>query len=259
MYSAHWDGWVRWCADHSVPPHNPSSCHLANYLAFLSCDKGLSASLVKVNRSAICTSICQMGRPTFSGDPLLWNLVRGADLVEAKSPLPDPILGPIPGPLGSSPSSLHEPLKQSCLKHLTFKTTFLVFLASGKRFSMVHALSGLPSDMAFEPDGSMSLHFLPHFLAKSQLPGSPSPVISVRSLSSVLAPDDEGHLLCPVRALRAYRKRMESFRSKRRSLLLSWNKNYRYDIRRSTVSRRLREICLCKAQVRIVCLLPKAS
>ena len=96
--------------------------------------------------------------------------------------------------------------------------------------------------MVFEPDGSMSLWFLPDFLARNQLPGSPSPVISIKSLSSILAPDDEDRLLCPVRALRAYRKRMESFRSKQRRLLLSWNENYKDDIRRSAISRWLREV-----------------
>ena len=105
----------------------------------------------------------------------------------------------------------------------------------------MHALSGLPNDVAFEPDASMLLCFLPHFLAKSQLPGSPSPVISIRSLSSILAPDDEDRLLCPMRALRAYRKRTESLCAKRCRLLLSWNENYRYDVRRSTVSLWLRE------------------
>ena len=125
----------------------------------------------------------------------------------------------------------------------------------------MHALSGLPSDVAFEPDGSMSLRFLPDFLAKNQLPGSPSPIISIKSLTSILAPDDEDRSLCPVRALRAYRKRTESFRSKRRRLLLSWNENYKDDIRRSTISRWLREdfSCLREAQVGISCLFPKAS
>ena len=96
--------------------------------------------------------------------------------------------------------------------------------------------------MAFEPDGSMSLRFLPDFLAKNQLPGSPSPVISIKSLTSILAPDDEDRLLCPVRALRAYRKRTESFRSKQRRLLLSWNETYKDDIRRSTISQWLQEV-----------------
>ena len=90
----------------------------------------------------------------------------------------------------------------------------------------MHALSGLPSDMTFEPDGSMSLHFLPDFLAENQLPGFPSPVIPIKSLSSISAPDDEDHLLCPVRALRANGKCTESFYSKEHRLLLSWNENY---------------------------------
>ena len=241
VYSAHWDGWVRWCSDHSVPPHNPSSCDLANFLAFLSCVKGLSASSIKVHWSAVCTTIRQMGGPTFSDDPLLRDLVRGAALAEAKSPrrIPSWDLFLVLSALRLPP---YEPLKQSSLKHLTLKTAFLVSLASGRRCSEVHALSGLPGDVAFEPDGSMSLRFLPDFLAKNQLPGSPSPVISIRSLSSILAPDDEDLFLCPVRALRAYRKRTKSFRSKQRRLLLSWNENYKDDIRRSTISRWLREV-----------------
>ena len=241
IYSAHWDGWVKWCTDHSVPPQSPSSCHLANFLAFLSCEKGLSASSVKVHRSAVCTTICQMGGPSFSDDPLLRDLVRGAALAEAKSPRRTPSwdLFLVLSALRLPP---YEPLKQSSLKHLTLKTTFLVSLASGRRCSEVHALSGLPSDVAFEPDGSMSLWFLPDFLAKNQLPGSPSPIISIKSLTSILVPDDEDRSLCPVRALRAYRKRTESFRSKRRRLLLSWNENYKDDIRRSTISRWLRQV-----------------
>ena len=240
VYSVHWDGWVRWCADHSVPPHNPSSCDLANFLAFLSCVKGLSASSVKVHRSAVCTTIRQMGGPTVSDDPLQ-DLVRGAALAETKSPrrIPSWDLFLVLSALYLPP---YEPLKRSSLKHLTLETAFLVSLASGRRCSEVHALSGLPSDVAFEPDGSMSLQFLPDFLAKIQLPGSPSPVISMKSLSSVLAPDDDDRLLCPVRALRAYRKRTESFRSKQHRLLLSWNENYKDDIRQSTISRWLREV-----------------
>ena len=241
VYSAHWDGWVRWCSDHSVPPHNLSSCDLANFLAFLSCVKGLSASSIKVHRSAVCTTIRQMGGPTFSDDPFLRDHVRGAALAEAKSPrrIPSWDLFLVLSALRLPP---YEPLKQSSLKHLTLKTAFLVSLASGRRCSEVHALSGLPGDVAFEPDGSMSLRFLPDFLAKNQLPGSPSPVISIRSLSSILAPDDKDLFLCPVRALRAYRKRTKSFRSKQRRLLLSWNENYKDDIRRSTISRWLREV-----------------
>ena len=259
VYSMHWDGWVRWCADHSIPPHNPSSCHLANFLTLLPCDKGLSASSFKMHWSAVCTSIRQMARPTFSGDPFLQNLVRGADLAETKSSHWTPSWGLL---LVLSALRPYKPLKRSSLKHLTLRTAFLVFLASGSRCSEMHVLRGLPNDAAFEPDASMSLCFLPHFLAKSQLPGSSSRVISVRSLCSILATDDEDCLLSPIRALRAYRKRTEALCSKWRRLLLSWNKNYRYDIRRSTVSRWLREVttaAYARPRSDLFCLLPKAS
>ena len=169
VYSAHWDGWVRLCADHSVPPHNPSSCHLANFLAFLSWDKGLSASSVKMHRSTVCTSIRQMGGPTFSGDPLLRNLVRCAGLAEAKSPRQTPSWGLF---LVLSALCPYKPLKQSSLKHLTLMTAFLVFLASSRRCNEVHVLSGLPSDVTFEPDASMSLHFLPHSWPKTSFQAS---------------------------------------------------------------------------------------
>ena len=143
VYSAHWDGWVRWCSDRSVPPHNPSSCDLANFLAFLSCVKSLSASSVKVHRSAVCTTIRQMGGPTFSGDPFLRDLVRGAAMAEAKSPRRTPSwdLFLFLSALRLPP---YELLKQSSLKHLTLKTTFLVCLASGRRCSEVHALKWAP-------------------------------------------------------------------------------------------------------------------
>ena len=202
-----------------------------------------------------------MGSPSFSDDPLLQDLVWGAALAEAKSPRRTPSwdLFLVLSALRLPP---YEPLKQSSLKHLTLKTTFLVSLTSGRRCNEVLALSGLPSDVAFEPDGSMSLRFLPDFLAKNQLPGSPSPIISIKSLASILAPDDEERLLCPVRALRAYRKRTESFCSKQRRLLLSWNKNYKDDIRRSTISRWLREVILAayaRPRLELTVFSPKAS
>ena len=87
VYSAHWDGWVRWCVDHSVPPYNPSSCDFANFLAFLSCDKGLSAFSVKVHRSAVCTTIRQMGGPTFSDDSNLILTVAHTKTFPSSQPL----------------------------------------------------------------------------------------------------------------------------------------------------------------------------
>ena len=97
-----------------------------------------------------------------------------------------------------------EPLLQCNFKNLSWKTVFLVSLASGRRCSEVHGLSGLPQDISWELDGSVSLRFLPEFLAKNQTPGDPSPSVSIQSLSSILHRGDPDRALCPVRALRRY-------------------------------------------------------
>ena len=120
---------------------------------------------------------------------------------------------------------------------------FLVTLASGRRASEVHGLSGLASDVALEPDGSMSLHFLPNFLAKNQSPGEVSPIIFIKPLTSILGPDDEDRLLCPVRGLQHYRRRSSLFRSvTQRGLFISLNPDYNKDISKVTLARWLARV-----------------
>eukprot|EP00745_Piridium_sociabile_P014347 TRINITY_DN2118_c0_g1_i2.p1 TRINITY_DN2118_c0_g1~~TRINITY_DN2118_c0_g1_i2.p1 ORF type:complete len:1001 (-),score=88.55 TRINITY_DN2118_c0_g1_i2:57-3059(-) len=237
VYSSHWNSWLRWCDSHSVQWDDPSSLELANFLAHLSSEKNLSASSVRGHRAAVCTTIRQLGGRSFSDDPLLRDVVRGISLNEARSPRRTPAwdLFLVLSVLRDPP---FEPIRDCSLKHLTLKTAFLLSLASGRRCSEVHNFSGLSKDLALEPDGSMSIRFLPGFLAKNQSSDSPSPTISIKPLDSgYLCPDDRDRFLCPVRCLRRYLKRTRSFRSTRRRLLLSWNENYTEDIRRSTISR----------------------
>ena len=59
----------------------------------------------------------------------------------------------------------YEPLADIPLNHLSLKTGLLVMLASARRSNAVHGLSGLPNDVAQAPDVSLTLSFLPVFLA----------------------------------------------------------------------------------------------
>ena len=84
-----------------------------------------------------------MGLPSFSDDAILGAVVRGRDLS-----CPRPVRR-IPAwdlflVLASLRGPPYEPLREVPLKFLTLKTAFLVPLASGRRSSEVHALSGLP-------------------------------------------------------------------------------------------------------------------
>ena len=213
VYASQWSRWAAWCQLNQVQAARPSAIQLANYLASLSSVYKLSASSVRVHRAAICTTIRQAGGPDFSGDPLLRDIARGISLVEARSPRRVPAwdLFLVLQALRREP---YEPLSSNAFRFLTLKTVFLVTLASGRRGSEVHGLSGLASDVAFEPDGSMSLRFLPDFLAKNQSSGERSPVIFIKPLSSILCSDDEDRMLCPVRALRHYRRRSKPFWSR---------------------------------------------
>ena len=73
-----------------------------------------------------------------------------------------------------------EPIKEASLKHLTFKTVFLLALGSGKRRSVIHAWQN--RNIRHQSDWSkVSLYPSPSFLSKNQLakegPDSVAPVV----------------------------------------------------------------------------------
>ena len=76
---------------------------------------------------------------------------------------------------------------------------------------------------------------------ENQIPGTPSPVITLSALTAFLGRDDEDRLLCPVRALRLYLKRIRPLRkSAQRRLFISFNPEFSSDITLQTLSRWLK-------------------
>ena len=98
-----------------------------------------------------------------------------------------------------------EPLKETSLKHLTFKTVLLLALGSDKSKSEIHAW--LHKNIKHQSDWSkVSLYPSPSLLSKNQLakegPDSVDPVVSP-ALAPTLDKSLEGDMsLCPVRTLR---------------------------------------------------------
>ena len=151
-----------------------------------------------------------------------------------------------------------EPLKEASLKHLTFKTVFLLALGSGKhRRSMLgyirtsdtsqtglRCLCTLPwlhKNIRHRSDWSkVSLYPSPGFLSKNQLaketPDSVAPVVI-----SALAPTLDKSLkddrsLCPVRALRCYLDRTSDLRQNKELVFVSFKKGFNKDISPATIS-----------------------
>ena len=127
-----------------------------------------------------------------------------------------------------------ESLKESSLKHLTFKTVFLLALGSGKRRSEIHAW--LQKNIRHQSDWSkVSLYPSPSFLSKNQLakegPDSVAPVVI-----PALAPTQDKSLkgdrsLCPVRALRYYLDRTSDLRQNKELVFVSFKKGFDEDIK----------------------------
>ena len=100
-----------------------------------------------------------------------------------------------------------EPMKDTDLKHLTLKTSFLLALASGKRRSEIHAWVANKISNLGQWE-TVALFPSSDFIAKNQLAREGS-----QSVSPVTIPDlttivdrkfKEDRTLCPVRALRFY-------------------------------------------------------
>ena len=100
-----------------------------------------------------------------------------------------------------------EPMQKASLKHLTFKTVFLLALGSGKRQSEIHAW--LYKNIRHQKNWSrVSLYPSPSFLSKDQLArdglASVAPVVIPALAPSLDKSLTEDKSLCPVRALRYY-------------------------------------------------------
>ena len=159
-------------------------------------------------------------------------------------------------PLGTSPwfftppDKVHfEPIKEASLKHLTFKTVFLLALGSGKRRSEIHAWQN--RNIRHQSDWSkVSLYPSPSFLSKNQL-AKDGPDSVAPGVITALAPTLDRSLksdrsLCPVRALRYYLDRTSDLRQNKEVVFVSFKKSFDKDISLATISSWIKQtVILC--------------
>lgn len=124
--------------------------------------------------------------------------------------------------------SFFEPLREAEVKFLTWKVAFLLALATASRRSELHALSAYGIRWATE--GAV-LRVVPGFLSKTQFPDRAPEDLYLQAL-----PVSKDRSLCPVRALRVYLERTNSFRANRERLFLSLQTGRTHDISAQSVS-----------------------
>ena len=142
-----------------------------------------------------------------------------------------------------------EPLRKASLKHLTFKTVFLLALGSGKRRSEIHAW--LNKNIRHQADWSkVSLYPSPSFLAKNHFakegPECVAPVV-IPGLAATLDKSlKEDRSLCPVRALRYYLDKTQDLRQGKELVFVSFKKGFTKDISPATISSWIKQtVILC--------------
>ena len=237
VYEAKWTIFTKWCLSNQVDFRATPLKAIADFLLHLVQDRKLRPSTIDGYRSAIAD---KLGNSTInvSKDENLTRLLDSfhRDRPKGRRGIPSRNLSLVLHQLTKAP---FEPLKEASLKHLTFKTVFLLALGSGKRKSEIHAW--LHKNIRHQSDWSkVSLYPSPSFLSKNQLAkegaDSVAPVV-IPALAPTLDKSLKGdRSLCTVRALRYYLDRTSDLRQNKELVFVSFKTGFDKDISPATIS-----------------------
>ena len=247
VYEAKWAIFTKWCLTNQVDFRAPPVKSVADFLMHLFEDKKLQPSTIDGYRSAIADKLGNTAI-NISKDDNLTRLLESfhRDRPKGRRGIPSWNLSLVLHQLTKAP---FEPLREASLKHLTFKTVFLLALGSGKRRSEIHAWQH--QNIRHQSDWSkVSLFPSPSFLSKNQLakegPQSVAPVV-IPALAPTLDKSlKSDRSLCPVRALRYYLDRTSDLRQHQQLVFVSFKKGFDKDISPATISSWIKQtVILC--------------
>ena len=247
VYEAKWTIFKKWCVSNQVDFGSPPIKSVADFLMYLFEDKKLQPSTIDGYRSAIADKLGDT-IVNISKDDNLTRLLESfhRDRPKGRRGIPSWNLSLVLHQLTKAP---FEPLKEASLKHLTFKTVFLLALGSGKRRSEIHAWQH--RNIRHQSDWSkVSLFPSPSFLSKNQLakegPGSVAPVVIPALAPTLDRSLKSDRSLCPVRALRYYLDRTSDIRQDKQLVFVSFKKGFDKDISPATISSWIKQtVILC--------------
>ncbi len=210
-YRLKWNLFVDWC---SPRREDPRRCPIAVVLSFLQdgLERRLSPSTLKVYVAAIAAHHDAVDGKSLGKHDLVIRFLRGARRLNP----PRPHLVPswdLPSVLSALRGAPFEPLQSVELKFLSLKTVLLSALATVKRVGDLQAFSVDDSCLEFGPaDSHVVLRPRPGYVPKVPTMPFRDQVVNLQALPREEA-DPAIALLCPVRALRIYVDRMQSFRT----------------------------------------------
>ena len=242
VYQSRWSIYEKWCQEHKMDITLSTVQQVAEFLNYLFTVKNLKPATISGYRTAIADSLGSEGESISKSSELNRLIASFArDRPKPNSSIPTWDLSLVLLALTKGP---FEPLQDAPIKWLTYKTVFLLALASGKRRGEIHAWTH--SSVSSRSNWSqVTVAPSPAFLAKNQLattgPESIKPVV-IPALSNLV--DDsmpEDLSLCPVRALRIYLDRTKTLRKGKNLLFISLREGYSRDISRITISQWIKQ------------------
>ena len=208
VYNSHWKAFAIWANEKGLHPKDLSFFTLAEYLVHLfSLNKKVNTILV--HKASISSVLKLLNPPTTLQESTLQNVIRRMNILRPREQevLPRWHLSVVLKGLMKPPFTINGSDRQISLELLSYKTAFLVPLASSARGSELVALSRASHNLDFTmlPSGAkqVSIRMVPKFIPKNQRPEViPEPIVFPGMAH--LFPKDPERLLCPVRALGLY-------------------------------------------------------
>ena len=247
VYEAKWAIFTKWCLSHKVDFRALPLKSVADFLMYLFQDRNLQPSTIDGYRSAIADKLGNYSIDISKNEDLTRLLDSfHRDRPKGRRGIPSWNLSLVLHQLTKAP---FEPIREASLKHLTFKTVFLLALGSGKRRSEIHAWQN--KNVRQQSDWSkVSLYPSPSFLSKNQLakegPESVAPVVIPALAPTLDRSLKSDRSLCPVRALCYYLDRTSDLRQNKELVFVSFKKGFDKDISPATISSWIKQtVILC--------------
>jgi len=246
-YQARWNVFCQWCAETDLDPYKVKSTEVAEFLLHQFHNKERAVKTIEGYRTAIASTLKHKTGVDLGQDLELSALLKSLQRERPRSlkTCPKWDLALVLFSLMHEP---FEPLESISLKLLSFKTLFLLLLASGSRRGEIHALDFQRMSHAVDWS-SVVLYPKLDFIAKTQLKAKGASAlqpIKIPSLSRTLSHDLEtDRKACPVRCLRAYIKRTQHMRKGKKLLLISYQEGKKTDICKNTISSWVKQLLRC--------------
>jgi hypothetical protein len=205
VYQSHFKSFCNWCSERDISMESVSIQIVADYLLYMFDDLDRKVATITSHRTALSSALGTFDGYKVGSHPVITNLIKNFWVSRpfSRARNPDWDLLKVLECLIEAP---FEPPRFDTIEqkvYTTWKTCFLVMLASTKRASEGAGLSRDERDLVFDKKG-VWMRTKPGFLPKTQAPSIDSKPFHIPSHDTFSGRDSRDRLLCPVRMIKFY-------------------------------------------------------